>query len=599
MSALEDVSESEQDQSSTEEERETGDRSPPPPVLLVPSAADDTPSLAGEPSSPHVPLLASREQQHQQQQQQPPPRPYASHHQQPPKSATTPVEIPAPDGTERGQFLHNLYSFMARIGQPIVKTPYLGYQELDLYRLYQIVVGRGGMDEVTRKQAWKAVYQELGIPTMSTSASYNTRTNYKKHLYLYELEHSDLSERRPPGREPRFAIGEYIRIVSPNFEGRVFYGKVVKCRWREGRNSYYIHYNGWSNSHDEWIPEEALSRLLPEETQYPQRLVNPQPTRSSKSNNIIGSPPSQHVPRSSSLAAMTTPPSMSPSESQPSPGTISSKPPRRSLAVRRGDADSSETTGHDDSDAYSEGGEQELTAMQRGRAARGSRWTTFSAPPEEGGASRNKLRLKLRHRPDASPNRRPPSDQPQGAAGPNLTIVQAEMDKLEGERFLEYVPPRRPKVLNEDNLHSYSCPKAMGRLPDKALKLVDLRVPDLGELVGKPPGGQTAAATTTMLKGDRQRSKTAELLQEEDAGTMPLLYESTESIRALEKELQAIKKEYRRKKHLLDLYYGPSASSSSSSNGGDGGASPTDLPDKGPRQRPHPVEVGRRRRMRL
>ena len=78
------------------------------------------------------------------------------------------------------EFLKDLYSFMERIGQPISKLPFLGYQELDLYQLFRIVVGHGGMDEVTKRQEWKTVYQELGIPTMSTSASYNTRTNYKK-----------------------------------------------------------------------------------------------------------------------------------------------------------------------------------------------------------------------------------------------------------------------------------------------------------------------------------------------------------------------------------------------------------------------------------
>lgn len=65
-------------------------------------------------------------------------------------------------------------------GRSISKVPSLGYQELDLFRLYYLVVMRGGMDEVSRQQLWKNVYQDLEIPTMSTSASYNTRTNYKK-----------------------------------------------------------------------------------------------------------------------------------------------------------------------------------------------------------------------------------------------------------------------------------------------------------------------------------------------------------------------------------------------------------------------------------
>lgn len=124
-------------------------------------------------------------------------------------------------------FLKDLYHFMQASGQPISKLPSLGYQELDLYLLYQLVIARGGMDEVTRKQEWKLVYQDLGIPTMSTSASYNTRTNYKKYLYLYELEHCDFPDKnRPKDVKSKYQIGEFIRIISSVFEGQVFYARV-------------------------------------------------------------------------------------------------------------------------------------------------------------------------------------------------------------------------------------------------------------------------------------------------------------------------------------------------------------------------------------
>lgn len=69
---------------------------------------------------------------------------------------------------------------MYSVGRPITRTPSLGFQDLDLYHLFHIVMRYGGMDNVSKSQAWKTVYQELGLSTMSTSASYNTRTNYKK-----------------------------------------------------------------------------------------------------------------------------------------------------------------------------------------------------------------------------------------------------------------------------------------------------------------------------------------------------------------------------------------------------------------------------------
>ena len=84
------------------------------------------------------------------------------------------------ESEEEKIFTRALYKFMADKGQPILKVPSLGFQDLNLYKLYQLVIKRGGMENVTKYQAWKAVYLDLGLSTMSTSASYNTRTNYKK-----------------------------------------------------------------------------------------------------------------------------------------------------------------------------------------------------------------------------------------------------------------------------------------------------------------------------------------------------------------------------------------------------------------------------------
>lgn len=129
-------------------------------------------------------------------------------------------------------FLQDLYSFMESIQQPITKMPSLGYQELDLHRLFHAVITRGGMDEVTRRQEWKLVYQDLEIPTMSTSASYNTRTNYKKYLYLYELETCDWGDERPEGAPgPKFKVGDYVRIESSTYEGQVFYAQVPEIHF--------------------------------------------------------------------------------------------------------------------------------------------------------------------------------------------------------------------------------------------------------------------------------------------------------------------------------------------------------------------------------
>jgi ARID/BRIGHT DNA binding domain len=100
------------------------------------------------------------------------------------------------DSEEEKEFTRKLYKYMAEKGQPIVKVPSLGFQDLNLFKLYQLVIKRGGMDVVTKNQAWKSVYLDLGLSTMSTSASYNTRTNYKKYA--------------APAYRPAFLISNFL-----------------------------------------------------------------------------------------------------------------------------------------------------------------------------------------------------------------------------------------------------------------------------------------------------------------------------------------------------------------------------------------------------
>ena len=145
---------------------------------------------------------------------------------------------------------------------------------------------------------------------MSTSASYNTRTNYKKFLYLYELEHFDSQSHTValPGKtldEGREGNGEsgdggfqfrndfYVGVRG--LDEQLYYGKIVS-RLRRSVNLYYIQYNGWSNSHDEWVPENVIEKVPnpqnpdgEQEASQSQikRLSNPPPNRSSKTNHIV------------------------------------------------------------------------------------------------------------------------------------------------------------------------------------------------------------------------------------------------------------------------------------------------------------------------
>ena len=52
----------------------------------------------------------------------------------------------------------------------------LNVQVLDLYELYNLVVGRGGLVEVINKKQWQEIIKGLGLPSSITSAAFTLRT---------------------------------------------------------------------------------------------------------------------------------------------------------------------------------------------------------------------------------------------------------------------------------------------------------------------------------------------------------------------------------------------------------------------------------------
>lgn len=47
---------------------------------------------------------------------------------------------------------------------------------LDLYGLYTLVVGRGGLVEVINKKIWREITKGLSLPSSITSAAFTLRT---------------------------------------------------------------------------------------------------------------------------------------------------------------------------------------------------------------------------------------------------------------------------------------------------------------------------------------------------------------------------------------------------------------------------------------
>lgn len=60
-------------------------------------------------------------------------------------------------------------------------------KEVDLCKLYDIVMRKGGSDKVTNTNAWRDVYNALNdVTNASTNVSYYTRLAYDKHLIGFE-----------------------------------------------------------------------------------------------------------------------------------------------------------------------------------------------------------------------------------------------------------------------------------------------------------------------------------------------------------------------------------------------------------------------------
>lgn len=99
----------------------------------------------------------------------------------------------SPDA-DRKEYLDKLFNFMQSKGTPITRVPIMAKQPLDLYKLFKLVVERGGLVEVIKKKAWRNVAKELNLPASITSAAFTMRSQYVKYLYPYECETVKLSE---------------------------------------------------------------------------------------------------------------------------------------------------------------------------------------------------------------------------------------------------------------------------------------------------------------------------------------------------------------------------------------------------------------------
>ncbi|KAM8871755.1 AT-rich interaction domain 6 [Synchiropus picturatus] len=107
------------------------------------------------------------------------------------------------EGTSEVNFLKDLYMFMKKRDSPIERIPHLGFKQIDLYLMYQTVMGLGGYEQVTAQQLWKQVYNTLGGNPRSTSAATCTRRHYEKLLLPYECHSKGITMKVLPQLPPK------------------------------------------------------------------------------------------------------------------------------------------------------------------------------------------------------------------------------------------------------------------------------------------------------------------------------------------------------------------------------------------------------------
>eukprot|EP00004_Rigifila_ramosa_P018643 TRINITY_DN4662_c0_g4_i1.p1 TRINITY_DN4662_c0_g4~~TRINITY_DN4662_c0_g4_i1.p1 ORF type:complete len:374 (+),score=68.69 TRINITY_DN4662_c0_g4_i1:136-1122(+) len=92
------------------------------------------------------------------------------------------------ESTARAQFMAKLSLFMLQNGKKdfLARIPTIAHHALDLFRLYEEVCARGGVESVIQRKLWSQVTQSLGLPPKRTDAATRLREHYVKYLYAFE-----------------------------------------------------------------------------------------------------------------------------------------------------------------------------------------------------------------------------------------------------------------------------------------------------------------------------------------------------------------------------------------------------------------------------
>ncbi|KAJ1341825.1 hypothetical protein BSLG_003598 [Batrachochytrium salamandrivorans] len=91
---------------------------------------------------------------------------------------------------EYNRFMQSLEDLHQAQGTILQREPVLGGKNLDLLKIYKMVIEAGGYELVTHERGWKKIGIPFDLPTTCTNSAFVFKQIYQKYLYCYELTYS-------------------------------------------------------------------------------------------------------------------------------------------------------------------------------------------------------------------------------------------------------------------------------------------------------------------------------------------------------------------------------------------------------------------------
>ncbi|XP_062708105.1 AT-rich interactive domain-containing protein 2-like isoform X2 [Aedes albopictus] len=102
---------------------------------------------------------------------------------------------------DRTRFWQDLYAFHERNGTPFMRPPKIGGRDVDLHRLYSVVIARGGWLKVNSREDWDEVIEELKLPKRCVNNEIALKQIYIRYLDKYERINFHGEEKDPAEEE--------------------------------------------------------------------------------------------------------------------------------------------------------------------------------------------------------------------------------------------------------------------------------------------------------------------------------------------------------------------------------------------------------------